>query len=144
MFAGYCCPPELKDGERRRRGHAHRACLSGCCVLSMSHVACSLHSEKAGLGHLSSSFLKNLCKNNFFLFYFSLFILCFIFWPCHMACGSLVPWLGIEHMPPALAAQSLNHWKRKCQSLSRVWLFAIPWTVALQTSLSMEFSSPEY
>ena len=29
----------------------------------------------------------------------------------------------------------------KCQSLSRVWLFATPWTVAHQAPLSMEFSS---
>ena len=28
--------------------------------------------------------------------------------------------------------------------LSRVWLFATPWTVALQASLSMEFSRQEY
>ena len=28
----------------------------------------------------------------------------------HMACGILVPWLGIEPMPPAVEAQSLNHW----------------------------------
>ena len=31
----------------------------------------------------------------------------------------------------------------KCQPLSRVWLFATPWTVAFQ-SLSMGFSRPEY
>ena len=30
------------------------------------------------------------------------------------------------------------------QLLSRVWLFAIPWTVACQASLSMEFPSQEY
>ena len=30
------------------------------------------------------------------------------------------------------------------QSLSRVWLFVIPWTVAHQASLSREFSSQEY
>ena len=32
----------------------------------------------------------------------------------------------------------------KCYSLSHVWLFATPWTVARQTHLSMEFSRPEY
>ena len=30
------------------------------------------------------------------------------------------------------------------QSLSFVWLFVIPWTVACQAPLSMEFSRPEY
>ena len=33
---------------------------------------------------------------------------------------------------------------RKCPSLSRVRLFATPWTVARQAPLSMEFSSQEY
>ena len=32
----------------------------------------------------------------------------------------------------------------KCWSLSHVWLFAIPWTVAHQAPPSMEFSRPEY
>ena len=31
-----------------------------------------------------------------------------------------------------------------CSSLSRVWLFATPWTVAHQASSSMEFSRHEY
>ena len=32
----------------------------------------------------------------------------------------------------------------KVKSLSHVWLFATPWTVALQAPLSMEFSRQEY
>ena len=35
---------------------------------------------------------------------------------------------------PCVCAQSLNH----------VWVFATPWTVAYQASLSMEFSRQEY
>ena len=34
--------------------------------------------------------------------------------------------------------------KWKCQSLSRVWLFVTPWTVAHQAPQSMEFSRQEY
>ena len=34
----------------------------------------------------------------------------FFFWPCHAACGILVPQPGIEPTPPALEAQSLNNW----------------------------------
>ena len=26
------------------------------------------------------------------------------------ACGTLVPWLGIEPVPPAVEVRSLNHW----------------------------------
>ena len=31
-----------------------------------------------------------------------------------------------------------------CSVLSHVWLFAVPWTVACQALLSMEFSRQEY
>ena len=31
-------------------------------------------------------------------------------WPCHVACGILVPGPEIEPMPPAGEGQSLNHW----------------------------------
>ena len=35
-------------------------------------------------------------------------------------------------------------WKVKVKSLSPVWLFATPWTVAYQSPQSMEFSQQEY
>ena len=31
-----------------------------------------------------------------------------VFWLCHMACGILVPWPGIELVAPAVEVQSLN------------------------------------
>ena len=34
--------------------------------------------------------------------------------------------------------------KKKCQSLSCIWIFATPWTIASQAPLSMEFSRQEY
>ena len=34
----------------------------------------------------------------------------FFFRPCQVACGTLVPLPGIEPVPPAVEAQSLNHW----------------------------------
>ena len=33
-----------------------------------------------------------------------------MFWLCHVASGIFVPRPEIEHIPPALEAQSLNHW----------------------------------
>ena len=39
---------------------------------------------------------------------------------------------------------STKGWKVKVKSLSRVWLFATPWTVAHQPPLSMEFFRQEY
>ena len=32
------------------------------------------------------------------------------FWLCRLACGILVPQPGIEPVPPAVEAQSRNHW----------------------------------
>ena len=34
----------------------------------------------------------------------------FLFWPCSVACGILVPRPGIEPGPSAVKAQSPNHW----------------------------------
>ena len=45
------------------------------------------------------------CRNwdrDFFFFFF--------FWSCLLACGILVPWLGIKPVPSALREWSLNHW----------------------------------
>ena len=39
---------------------------------------------------------------------------------------------------------SVQYSVKKCQSLSRVQLFATPWPVARQALLSMEFSRQEY
>ena len=51
-------------------------------------------------------------------------------------------------VPCLLLNQSLSPGKcnmlPEVKSLSRVWLFAIPWTVVYQASLSMEFSRQEY
>ena len=51
---------------------------------------------------------SNLCNSplikSLSLFYF------FYFLVTHVACGTLVPQLGIESKPPALEAQSPNHW----------------------------------
>ena len=33
-----------------------------------------------------------------------------VFWPCRVTCGISVSRPGIEPRPPALGAQSLNHW----------------------------------
>ena len=32
------------------------------------------------------------------------------FWSCQVACRILVPWPGIEPVPPAVEVQSFNHW----------------------------------
>ena len=42
--------------------------------------------------------------------YIYIFFLFLFFWLCHVACGILVAWHGIEQMPPAVEAQSPNHW----------------------------------
>ena len=37
----------------------------------------------------------------------------FVFWPCCVACGILVPLSGIELEPSAVKAQSPDHWTAK-------------------------------
>ena len=44
----------------------------------------------------------------------------------------------------AISFSSAWKWKVKVKSLSRVWLFATPWTSAYQAPLSMGFSRQEY
>ena len=46
--------------------------------------------------------LHTTCNSAFFFFFLS--------WPHRTSCGLLVPPPGIEPTPPALEAQSLNHW----------------------------------
>lgn len=45
-----------------------------------------------------------------FSFFFSFFFSFLIFWLHRAAYGILAPRSGIEPVPPALEAQSLNHW----------------------------------
>ena len=56
----------------------------------------------------SSSSVYKLALLSIFLSYFF-----FFFWPCHEACGILVPQPGTKLVPPALEAQSPNHWTSK-------------------------------
>ena len=53
---------------------------------------------------------------------------------------------GLDRSPqfPIPLAFHLSTHCSAAQSLSRVWLFAAPWTVACQAPLSMEFSRQEY
>ena len=44
----------------------------------------------------------------------------------------------------AISFSNAWKWKVKVRSLSRVWLFATPWTAAYQAPVSMEFSRQEY
>ena len=60
-------------------------------------------------------------------------------------------WMGDPGRLQSMGSKRVRHdWATSLslymyvQSLSRVWLFATPWTVACQASLSMEFSRQEY
>ena len=44
-----------------------------------------------------------------------------------MACGILVPQPGIKPMPPALEAQSLNHWTTREVLLFLIFLVLVVW-----------------
>ena len=51
-------------------------------------------------------------QSDYFIFccWFFVFVFLFLFWPHRGACGILVPCPEIEPMPPAVEAQSPNHW----------------------------------
>ena len=49
----------------------------------------------------------------------------FIFWPCCVVCGILVPQPGIKPVPPALKMQSLNHWTSREVPKIPQWIFII-------------------
>ena len=80
-------------------------------------------------------------------------------WLCRLGWGNLVLWAGVETVPPAVEAQSFNHWtdrevlsflflaKLLCLELllllsrfSHVRLYATPQTAAHQAPPSLEFS----
>ena len=65
---------------------------------------------------------------------------------CPTSHGQKVGELRWKARPLNLEA-GISFWpggKWKCYLFSRVWLFAIPWTVAHQAPLSIEFSRQEY
>ena len=85
--------------------------------------------------YVLSNYLINSC--------FCLYVVSFqnIKIACHM-------WFSNTHPDPVLVPLACCFSRlmdQKCStSLSRVWLFTIPWTVALQAPLSMEFSRQVY
>ena len=71
---------------------------------------------------LNTSLGVELEANSFFFF----------FWSSHGVCGILVPWPGIEPVPPAVEVQSLN-WRRKQKRLhleGRTLSWAGLWTLS--------------
>ena len=62
--------------------------------------------------------------------------------------GSPVPGIlqarTLEWVAISFTMHESEKWKLKVKSLSPVWLFATPWTVAYQAPLSMGFSRQEY
>ena len=64
-----------------------------------------------------------------------------------MAAHQAPPSLGFsrqEHEWVDISFSNAWKWKMKVKSLSRVWLFATPWTAAYQAPPSMGFSRQEY
>ena len=77
------------------------------CELSSS-VACGILVSDQGMNlspALQGRFLTTGPPRRFFFLIFKIF---FIFG--HSTCWILIPWPGIRPTPPALEAQSLNHW----------------------------------
>ena len=58
--------------------------------------------------------------------------------------GVAKSWTRLSDWSDLIWSESMTKWKWKLKSLSRVWLFATPWTVAYQDSQSMGFSRQQY
>ena len=97
-------------------------------------------------------FLTSMATGKYF-FFFSFFI----FSPCCATCRILVSRLGIKSVPPALEAQSLNHWttrevsgnvslKKKKLFMTVLYLYCCSWAFSscrewgLLSSFSMQAS----
>ena len=62
---------------------------------------------------------------------------------CHVLLQGIFP-TQVSHVAGSFFTVWATRKKKKEKFLSRVWLFAIPWTVAYQASPSMGFSRKEY
>ena len=82
---------------------------SSCCIFH-SHFQCiKFPLFPLPCQHLLSDFLIQAIILGV-KWYLTVIFFFRIFWLHCTACGILVPWLGIELLPPAVEAQSLNHW----------------------------------
>ena len=69
--------------------------------------------------YTSSSKLSLFLRKSFLSFFFKIYMYVYMYvcmyvfiyvLSCHMACGTLVSWSRIKPIPPAMEAQSVNHW----------------------------------
>ena len=84
-------------------------------IMSFITKAFDSESQAAFICHVS--FVPLFCNSSSVLAFMPLILLMmkdwtffFFFWPHHWAWGILVPWPDIKTVPPALRAQSFNHW----------------------------------
>ena len=74
-----------------------RIYLSPCCVIqgSSQHVLRAMWHSTMGCLFFFYVILDQWCTTSVNLYLVS-YLFIFIFWPCHVACGILVPWPGME------------------------------------------------
>ena len=92
--------------------------------------------KQAGVSRSENdSFLCTLSNTIINCMYHFLFIHSFVedplFWPCHTACGFLVPRPGIQPILLVLEAQSLNHWTTE----------DVPWRPSFKNFLQLNYKS---
>ena len=85
-----------------------------CYISHWKHnlfLKCSVFCEGGKFGKtqmVCRSAWKKLNSN--YLIYLFIYLFILFFWPCHTACGILVPRPGIEPRPSAVKVWSPNHW----------------------------------
>ena len=94
----------MRGSWRNREGMFLPQCVKQCDTIFLTHwgetgilcwVQWSICNDKF------QSWKRNLPGNSNFPFFGR---------PCHMACGIIVPWPGMESKPLALVAWNFNHW----------------------------------
>ena len=89
-------------------------CFGGVCYWGSGHHSGGIILSSYRLFALGKAFLMMPPSESCFVF-------CFLFWLCRTACRFLVPWPGIEPMPPAVEARSLNHWTTRAVPRIMFW-----------------------
>ena len=73
--------------------------------------------------HFQPTWARESLIDSILLDYMCFYLINLFIWPYHTACGISVPWLGIEHGPSVVKAQSPIHWtSRKLCGLSLVMM----------------------
>ena len=113
--------PSSRGSSQPPRDRTQVSCTTGGFFTIWATREAFLPLNLPEINSLSLSFFK--IKDFTFLSFF------LSFWSYYVTCGTLVPWPGIKPVPPAVDAQSPNHWTRE-----------VPWLCLSQSTFCKRLS----